>query len=138
MTVFEFTGTGGGPRHLHHEQDEWIYVIRGEIDIEIGNERRHLSAGESAFLPRKVAHGWASAEGRPSRIINVYQPAGRMDVSGDYGFLLPAYVLSDFMGVLRRAVALLGRWFRKSCGSIAQAGRRNKHQQVACRAPNSG
>src|SRR5207253_2836797 len=79
MCIFEFTGTGGGPRHLHHEQDEWIYVIRGEIDIEIGNERRHLSAGESAFLPRKVAHGWASAEGRPSRIINVYQPAGRME-----------------------------------------------------------
>src|SRR3954447_13448439 len=25
MCVFEITGTSSGPRHLHHEQDEWIY-----------------------------------------------------------------------------------------------------------------
>jgi DNA-binding transcriptional MerR regulator len=33
MCIFEFTGTGGGPRHLHHKQDEWIYVIDGELDL---------------------------------------------------------------------------------------------------------
>src|SRR4051812_2017182 len=27
MCVFEFTGVGGGPPHLHHDQDEWIYVV---------------------------------------------------------------------------------------------------------------
>ncbi len=53
MSVFEFTGSGGGPRHLHFEQDEWIYVLRGEIDVEIGNERRRLSERESVFLPRR-------------------------------------------------------------------------------------
>ena len=27
MCVFEFTGSGCGPRHVHDEQDEWIYVL---------------------------------------------------------------------------------------------------------------
>lgn len=79
MAVFEFTGSGGGPRHLHHEQDEWIYVIGGEIDLELAKERRRLSAGESVFLPRKISHAWASADGKPVRIIDVYQPAGRIE-----------------------------------------------------------
>jgi uncharacterized cupin superfamily protein len=55
MCVFEFTGTGGGPRHLHHDQDEWIYVIDGEFDFEVGDEQFRLGAGE------------------PGKIIDVYQ-----------------------------------------------------------------
>jgi DNA-binding transcriptional MerR regulator len=79
MCIFEFTGTGGGPRHLHHEQDEWIYVIDGEVDFVVGAERLRLTAGESIFIPRKTAHLWACMRGRPAKIINVYQPAGKME-----------------------------------------------------------
>jgi DNA-binding transcriptional MerR regulator len=79
MCVFEFTGRSGGPRHLHHEQDEWIYVLDGEFDIQVGRKRFRVGSGESVFLPRKVAHVWACAGAQPGRIINVYQPAGRME-----------------------------------------------------------
>src|ERR1700716_2118317 len=44
MCVFEFTGTGGGPRHLHNDQDEWIYVIDGELDFVVGAERLRRTA----------------------------------------------------------------------------------------------
>ena len=79
MSVFEFTG-GGWPRHLHYDQDEWIYVIEGEFEFHIGKERERsrLTAGESIFIPRKTAHVWAST-GKPGKIINVYQPAGKME-----------------------------------------------------------
>ncbi len=79
MSVFEFTGMGGGPRHLHHEQDEWIYVIEGELWFVVGAERSRLTAGESIFIPRKTAHIWTCMTGRPAKIINVYQPAGKME-----------------------------------------------------------
>jgi DNA-binding transcriptional MerR regulator/quercetin dioxygenase-like cupin family protein len=79
MCVFEFTGGGGGPRHVHFEQDEWIYVIDGQFDFEVGDEQFRVGAGESVFLPRKVAHVWASATGQPGKTINVYQPAGKME-----------------------------------------------------------
>ena len=79
MGVFEFTGRGGGPRHLHYDQDEWIYVIDGEFQFEVGDKRFSAGAGESVFLPRKVAHAWASVGGKQGKIIDVYQPAGKME-----------------------------------------------------------
>ena len=79
MCIFEFTGSGGGPRHTHREQDEWIYVVEGGIAIEIGGRRFTLGAGESVFLPRGVPHGWVSATSDPVRIIDTYQPAGKIE-----------------------------------------------------------
>jgi len=79
MCAFEFTGSGSGPRHLHHDQDEWVYVIDGKFDFEVGDEQFSAGAGESVFLPRKVAHVWGSVSGKPGKIINVYQPAGKME-----------------------------------------------------------
>lgn len=90
MSVFELTGASGGPRHLHADQDEWIYVIHGEFEFLVGGSSgvRRLKdlaekpfrarAGESVFLPRNVAHVWGCVSGGPGKIINVYQPAGKM------------------------------------------------------------
>ena len=79
MCIFEFTGSGGGPRHLHHDQDEWIYVIDGELGVVIGDDRLRLTAGASVFIPRKTAHLWTCMDGRRAKIINMYQPAGKME-----------------------------------------------------------
>ena len=79
LCVFEFTGDGGGPPHLHHEQDEWIYVLDGECHFVIGDQHLRLAAGESIFIPRKTAHAWCGAGGKPAKIINVYQPAGQIE-----------------------------------------------------------
>ena len=80
MSVFEFTGGGASPRHLHHEQDEWIYVVEGEFEFQVGSKQRfRLGAGESVFMPRKVSHVWGCVSDKPGKIINMYQPAGRME-----------------------------------------------------------
>lgn len=76
VCIFEFTGGGGGPRHLHYDQDEWIYVIGGKFNFEVGDKRFRVGAGESVFIPRKVSHVWARVSGKQGKIINVYQPAG--------------------------------------------------------------
>lgn len=79
MCVFEFTAHAAGPRHLHYNQDEWIYIMEGEFEFLVGDKRLRLGAGESVFIPRKVAHVWGGVKGAPGRIINVYQPAGKME-----------------------------------------------------------
>ncbi len=79
LSVFEFAGTHIGPRHLHEEQDEWVYVISGSFDFEVGARKFRAAEGESVFLPRKVAHVWISATDPPGRTIVVHQPAGRME-----------------------------------------------------------
>ncbi len=77
MCAFEFTA--GWPRHRHHDQDEWIYIVDGEWAFEVGDKRFRVSAGESVFLPRKVAHVWGPVGDQSGKIINVYQPAGQME-----------------------------------------------------------
>src|SRR4029077_5158745 len=38
---------GGPPRHLHHRQEEWFYVMEGEYVFEGGQERMRVRAGDS-------------------------------------------------------------------------------------------
>src|SRR3712207_8886216 len=56
LSVAEITSLhkGGPTRHLHHEQDEWWYVVEGEYVIEVGEERYELGPGDSLLAPRKV------------------------------------------------------------------------------------
>jgi DNA-binding transcriptional MerR regulator len=83
MCAFEFTCRAGGPKHLHYEQDEWIYVLDGEFDFVIDKKEIRLGPGESIFIPRKVPHVWARVDTlideKRGRILNVYQPAGEIE-----------------------------------------------------------
>ena len=79
MCVFEFNGTNCGPRHLHREQDEWIYVVDGELDFQVGDRQFRAGPGQSVFIPRNVPHVWGAAGGVPARIIDTYQPAGTIE-----------------------------------------------------------
>src|SRR3954470_24801385 len=38
---------GGPPRHLHHAQEEWFYVMEGEYVFEVGPDRMRLKPGDS-------------------------------------------------------------------------------------------
>lgn len=79
MCVFESTGLSSGPQRRQRDQDEWIYVIDGELMFVVDEKRFQAGPGESVFLPRQTAYAWASTNGRPARIIDVYQPAGRTE-----------------------------------------------------------
>ena len=74
---------GGPPRHLHHEQEEWFYVVRGEYLAEIGDERYRLGPGDSIFAPRRVPHVWAHAGEGTGRLIVAFRPAGEMEAFFD-------------------------------------------------------
>ena len=76
MCVLELSD--GWPRHVNPEQDEWVYVVEGEMELEIGKKRFHLGARESMFIPRNVEHVW-TAVSAPARILNSYQPAGKIE-----------------------------------------------------------
>src|SRR5947207_12336716 len=77
MCVLEVNNTGW-PRHFNRDQDEWIYVVDGEVELEIGKKRIHLGTRESIFIRRNVEHAWAAVSA-PSKILNTYQPAGKIE-----------------------------------------------------------
>jgi uncharacterized cupin superfamily protein len=60
---------------LHHEQDEWFYVLQGEYVIEVGEKRYEPGPGYRVLAPRKVAH---VGEGT-GRLIAALQPAGEIE-----------------------------------------------------------
>lgn len=70
---------GGPPRHFHHEQEEWFYVVESEYVVEIGDERHRLGPGDSVLAPRKVPHVWAHVGEGTGRLIVTFQPAGEME-----------------------------------------------------------
>lgn len=57
------------PWHVHHEEDEWFYVIEGELQVIVGDDRVRLGAGEFAFGPRDVPHGFRVTSKSPARIL---------------------------------------------------------------------
>lgn len=81
LAVFEQTGQtpyGGPPLHIHLDQDEWFFVTEGEYLFECGNERFHLKAGDTIFLPRNVPHAFVQLTERARTIVS-YIPAGKME-----------------------------------------------------------
>lgn len=70
---------GGPPRHVHHAQDEWFYVLEGAYVLEVGEERFELGPGDSVFAPRGVPHVWAHTSEGVGRLIIAFQPAGLME-----------------------------------------------------------
>ena len=70
---------GGPPRHLHHNEDEWFYVIEGEYIAEIGSDRFQLKSGDSILAPREVPHVWAFVGDTPGRMLITFAPANKME-----------------------------------------------------------
>jgi mannose-6-phosphate isomerase-like protein (cupin superfamily) len=70
---------GGPSRHLHHNEDEWFYVIEGEYIAEIGSERFQLRSGDSILGPREVPHAWAFVGDTPGRLLIAFAPANKME-----------------------------------------------------------
>lgn len=79
--VFEHTrmAKGGPPRHIHHAQDEWFYVVEGEFAMEIGDERHHLRRGDALFAPRGIPHAWACTSNTPGTLLTTVSPAGTFE-----------------------------------------------------------
>jgi mannose-6-phosphate isomerase-like protein (cupin superfamily) len=70
----------GGPNlHVHHEQDEWWYILEGEFVIKVGDKMYNAKAGDSVFGPREVPHAFAKVSETVGRMLITFQPAGKME-----------------------------------------------------------
>ncbi|HEY4380728.1 MAG TPA: cupin domain-containing protein [Acidobacteriaceae bacterium] len=72
-------GHGGPPVHLHHNQDEWFFVMEGEVLFQVAGERKTLRPGESILGPRGIPHGFAGVSEKPAHMVIAFAPAGKME-----------------------------------------------------------
>ena len=79
--VFESTRVkeGGPSFHLHYEQDEFWYILKGEFLFKVGEETFTAKTGDTVFGPRNVPHAFAKIGKGESKLLMFYQPAGKME-----------------------------------------------------------
>ncbi len=70
---------GGPPLHLHPHQEEWFYLIEGEVLFQIGEQRKQLHPGDSILGPRGIPHTFSSVGEKPGRMLIAFTPAGKME-----------------------------------------------------------
>jgi mannose-6-phosphate isomerase-like protein (cupin superfamily) len=79
--VFESTRVkeGGPSFHLHYEQDEFWYILKGEFLFKVGDETFTAKAGDTVFGPRNVPHAFAKVGEGEAKLLMFFQPAGKME-----------------------------------------------------------
>ena len=60
--------------HRHPGQEESIYVISGEIEQWVGQEKRILRPGEAAFIPADVVHASFNVSDSPAKLMAILSP----------------------------------------------------------------
>ena len=65
----------GSPLHVHHREDEWFYVLSGELTFWV--DGRVITATEGSFVygPRDVPHTF-TVTSEEARFLLVVEPAG--------------------------------------------------------------
>jgi quercetin dioxygenase-like cupin family protein len=65
---------GGHNFHRHPNQEEVIYVIEGEIEQWVDQEKRILRPGDSAFISADVVHASFNVNGRNAKLLAILGP----------------------------------------------------------------
>ena len=71
-----FGPESGSTLHIHHYEDEVIYVLQGAIEIRLDNEKLHAPAGGIVHLPKKIPHALQNQLKTPLRIVVHAIPGG--------------------------------------------------------------
>jgi len=62
--------------HTHEREDEFSFILDGEIGVRIGDRIATATAGSYVLKPRGVPHTFWNATDRPARILEIISPPG--------------------------------------------------------------
>src|SRR5262245_28366496 len=91
-------------RRITPYPESWMSMKDGPDHARV---RSHMQAG---LTPTVVHQLSGQIQRSVDELLDRAQPPGRLDVAGQYAFLLPAYVLSDLFGVSREDAGRLVQW----------------------------
>jgi quercetin dioxygenase-like cupin family protein len=64
------------PPHIHHHQDEALYILEGTMTIHCGDRTWKATAGSFVFLPRGIVHSFTVEGGTPAKVLILTSPSG--------------------------------------------------------------
>jgi quercetin dioxygenase-like cupin family protein len=71
-------GGAGSPLHMHTREDEWFYILEGELTFWVGGRRIVASAGAFMYGPRNIPHTFMVTSTQARFLVGV-EPAGFED-----------------------------------------------------------
>jgi mannose-6-phosphate isomerase-like protein (cupin superfamily) len=66
------------PLHVHHDQDEFWFIVEGEYLFQVGDQKIWAKTGDAVFGPRGVPHSPRQMSERGS-LVSILQPAGTIE-----------------------------------------------------------
>ena len=66
------------PLHVHAQQDEFIYMLEGMFDLQLGEAKVQASPGDLVRMPLGVPHAYYNNTAAPTRALFWVSPAGRL------------------------------------------------------------
>jgi quercetin dioxygenase-like cupin family protein len=78
--AFEVVGEPGTfvPAHIHPTQDEFIYLVEGEMELTLNGQPHQLSAGGLARMPMGLAHSYKNVGNKTVRALFWVTPARKL------------------------------------------------------------
>lgn len=64
------------PSHVHTREDEYTYVLEGEIGLRIGDQIVQATAGYTVVMPRGIPLTFWNAGPQPARTVGPIAPGG--------------------------------------------------------------
>ena len=80
--------TLAAPLHRHSREDEYSFVLEGEVGIQIGDEIIYGGPGELVAKPRGIAHAFWNRTDEPARALEIIAPGGFEPYFDDMATLL--------------------------------------------------
>ena len=90
-SVMEFvTPPGkGAALHVHEREDELVYLLDGEIEVTLGDQKMKAIPGVMALLPRGIPHGFTNIGSKPSRLLDTILPGLFDNLLSNWRLCLP-------------------------------------------------
>ena len=79
----------GIPPHVHENEDEVFQVLSGQLEITVGGKTSTLTAGDIAFCPRGIPHGFKVTGEEKARVMLSVFPSGIEKMFGELAHLPP-------------------------------------------------
>lgn len=111
----------GSPVHTHRHEDEWTYVLDGEIGVELGGKTLSAQRGDLILKPRDVPHAFWNGTDEPARLLEIITPGGFEGYFEQLGDLLTAGGPPDLAAVAELASEYALELEPESIPRLAQA-----------------
>jgi quercetin dioxygenase-like cupin family protein len=68
-------GAASGEEALGHDSDECLFVLRGDVDVEIAGQVHSLAEGDAVSIARNLPHRVVNTTATPAEVLTIISPA---------------------------------------------------------------